>query len=215
MDPSVTSFVLLFAIMLIVGVFTTKFSARLGLPSLVLFLFVGMILNEVIYFENVELTQMIGVMALIIILFEGGTQTKWNNMRPILAPAGVLATFGVLITSIITGLAAYYILGLTMLEGMLFGAIVGSTDAAAVFAVLGSKNINKRLTATLEAESGSNDPMAVFLTVAFIEMIQVPDATIWSAIGSFFVQMGFGLIFGLLFGRLSVLLINKITLDVA
>jgi len=215
MDPSVTSFVLLFAIMLIVGVFTTKFSARLGLPSLVLFLFVGMILNEVIYFENVELTQMIGVMALIIILFEGGTQTKWNNMRPILAPAGVLATFGVLITSIITGLAAYYILGLTMLEGMLFGAIVGSTDAAAVFAVLGSKNINKRLTATLEVESGSNDPMAVFLTVAFIEMIQVPDATIWSAIGSFFVQMGFGLIFGLLFGRLSVLLINKITLDVA
>src|SRR5699024_2341362 len=215
MDPSVTSFVLLFAIMLIVGVFTTKFSARLGLPSLVLFLFVGMILNEVIYFENVELTQMIGVMALIIILFEGGTQTKWNNMRPILAPAGELATFGDLITSIITGLAAFFVLGLSRLEGMLFGSIVGSTDAAAVFAVLGSKNINKRLTASLEVESGSNDPMAVFLTVAFIEMIQVPDATIWSAIGSFFVQMGFGLIFGLLFGRLSVLLINKITLDVA
>ncbi|ALX49646.1 potassium/proton antiporter [Lentibacillus amyloliquefaciens] len=215
MDASVTSFVLMFAIMLLVGVFTTKFSARLGLPSLVLFLFVGMILNEFIYFENVELTQLVGIMALIIILFEGGTQTKWNNMRQVVAPASVLATVGVLITSVIIGFAAYYILGLTMLEGMLFGAIVGSTDAAAVFAVLGSKNINKRLTATLEAESGSNDPMAVFLTVMFIEMIQVPDTTIWSAVGDFFLQMGFGLIFGLVFGRLSVLLINKIQLDVS
>ncbi|SFD68220.1 potassium/proton antiporter, CPA1 family [Lentibacillus persicus] len=215
MDASVTSFVLLFALMLLVGVFTTKFSARLGLPSLVLFLFAGMLLNEFIYFENVELTQLIGILALVIILFEGGTQTKWNIMRPILAPAGVLATVGVLITSVITGFAAYYILDLTMLEGMLFGAIVGSTDAAAVFAVLGSKNINKRLTATLEAESGSNDPMAVFLTVAFIEMIQVPETTIWSTVGDFFIQMGFGLVFGLLFGRLSVLLINKIQLDVS
>ncbi|WP_010531415.1 potassium/proton antiporter [Lentibacillus jeotgali] len=215
MADNITSFVFLFALMLLVGVFTTKFSARLGLPSLVLFLFVGMLLNEFIYFENVELTQFIGIMALIIILFEGGTQTKWNNMRPVLAPAGVLATVGVLLTSVITGFAAYYILDLTMLEGMLFGAIVGSTDAAAVFSVLGSKNINKRLTATLEAESGTNDPMAVFLTVAFIEMIKVPETTIWSAVGDFFIQMGLGLIFGLLFGRLSVLLINKIRLDVS
>lgn len=215
MDPSITSFVLLFALMLIVGVFTTKFSARLGLPSLVLFLFVGMLLNEFVYFENVELTQMIGVMALIIILFEGGSQTKWNNIRPVVAPAGALATIGVLLTSAIIGLAAVYILNLTMLEGMMFGAIVGSTDAAAVFSVLGSKNINKRLTATLEAESGSNDPMAVFLTVTLITMNQVPDYSIWTAIGSFFVQMGFGLVFGLVFGRLSVLLINKISLDVS
>ncbi|MFD1361259.1 potassium/proton antiporter [Lentibacillus salinarum] len=215
MDIGVTSFVLLFALMLLVGVFTTKFSARLGLPSLVLFLFVGMLLNEFIYFENVELTQLIGIIALIIILFEGGTQTKWNNMRPVLAPAGVLATIGVLLTAVMTGFAAYYILGLTMLEGMLFGAIVGSTDAAAVFSVLGSKNIHKRLTATLEAESGTNDPMAVFLTVAFIEMIQIPDSTIWTAVGSFFVQMGVGLIFGLLLGKLSVMVINKITLDVS
>ncbi|GGJ81967.1 K+/H+ antiporter [Lentibacillus kapialis] len=215
MAVDVTSFVLLFALMLLVGVFTTKFSTRLGLPSLVLFLFVGMILNEFIYFDNVELTQLIGIMALIIILFEGGTQTKWHNMRPVLAPAGVLATVGVLLTSVIIGLAAFYIFDFTMLEGMLFGAIVGSTDAAAVFSVLGSKNINKRLTATLEAESGTNDPMAVFLTIVFIEMIQVPETTIWSAIGDFFVQMGFGLIFGLLFGLLSVLLINKIQLDVS
>ncbi len=144
-----------------------------------------MLLNEIIYFENVELTQFIGILALIIILFEGGTQTKWNKMRPVLAPAGILATVGVLITSVITGFAAIYILNLSMLEGMLFGAIVGSTDAAAVFSVLGNKNINKRLTATLEAESGTNDPMAVFLTVAFIEMIQVPDSTIWMAVGGF------------------------------
>ncbi|GAB4071863.1 potassium/proton antiporter [Barrientosiimonas marina] len=215
MDPSVTSFVLLFALMLVVGVFTTKFSTRLGLPSLVLFLFVGMLLNDFFYFDNVKLTQLIGIMALIIILFEGGSQTKWNNMRPVLAPAGVLATVGVLLTSLITGLAAYYILDLSMLQGMLLGAIVGSTDAAAVFSVLGSKNINKRLTAILEAESGTNDPMAVFLTVSFITLIQVPDSTIWTAIGGFFVQMGVGLVLGLLFGRLSVLLINNIKLDVS
>ncbi len=207
--------IFLFSIMLIIGVLTTKFSNRLGLPALVLFLLVGMGLNQFIFFENVHLTQLIGIMALIIILFDGGANTRWHHVRPILAPAGVLATFGVLITSIIVGLAAKYILDFTLLEGMLFGAIVGSTDAAAVFSVLGNKNINKRLTSTLEAESGSNDPMAVFLTVAFIELIQIPESTIWSAIGSFFLQMGLGLILGLALGKLIVLIINNIKLDTA
>lgn len=215
MDNSITLYVLLFASMLIVGVFTTKFSARLGMPSLVLFLIAGMLLNGFIYFENVQMAQLIGIFALIIILFQGGIQTRWTNMRPVLAPAGILATAGVLITSVITGFAAMYILNLSLLEGMLFGAIVGSTDAAAVFSVLGNKSINKKLTATLEAESGTNDPMAVFLTVTLITMIQVPDSSAWTAIGGFFVQMGFGLIFGLLFGRLCVLVINKIKLDVS
>ncbi|SFA95185.1 cell volume regulation protein A [Lentibacillus halodurans] len=215
MDASVESFVFLFALMLLVGVFTTKFSARLGLPSLVLFLFVGMLLNQVIYFENVELTQFIGIMALIIILFEGGVQTSWDHIRPVIGSSGVLATAGVLLTTVITGLAAMYILDLPLLEGMLFGAIVGSTDAAAVFSVLGNKNIRKKMTATLEAESGTNDPMAVFLTLALIEMIQIPDSSIWTAVGDFFIQMGFGLLFGFLFGKLSVLVINHIKLDIS
>ncbi|WP_404456170.1 potassium/proton antiporter [Oceanobacillus kapialis] len=212
---SMETMIFLFTAMLLMGVLATKFSTRLGLPSLVLFLLVGMGMNQFFFFENVEITQLIGIMALIIILFEGGTQTKWAHIKPIIGSASILATVGVLITSLIAGLAAMYILDFSLLEGMLFGAIVGSTDAAAVFSVLGNKNIKGKLTSTLEAESGSNDPMAVFLTVAFIEMIQVPDASIWTAIGSFFVQMGLGLVLGFALGKLTVLTINHIKLDTA
>ncbi|WP_077622771.1 potassium/proton antiporter [Sediminibacillus massiliensis] len=213
MSLSVESLIFLFSTMLIIGVLATKFSARLGLPSLVLFLLVGMFLNNYIFFENARLSQLIGILALIIILFEGGTQTKWTNIKPILGAAGSLATIGVFITTVLTGLAAMYILNLSLLEGMLFGAIVGSTDAAAVFSVLGNKNIKKRLTATLEAESGTNDPMAVFLTITFIALIQTPESSVWTAVGSFFLQMGLGLLMGLLLGKLTVWVINNITLD--
>ncbi|MFC4022438.1 potassium/proton antiporter [Oceanobacillus longus] len=205
----------LLSVMLIIGVLTTKFSSRLGVPSLILFLIAGMILNRFIFFEEVRLTQFIGTLALIIILFDGGTQTKWGRIRPILVPATSLATLGVFITTIVTGLAAMYILDFSLLEGLLLGAIVGSTDAAAVFSVLGNKNFNKRLTSTLEAESGSNDPMAVFLTVTLIEMIQIPDMSIWSAVGSFFLQMGLGLGLGLLLGKITVVVINNIKLDIS
>ncbi|MEC5423966.1 potassium/proton antiporter [Virgibacillus sp. C22-A2] len=213
MDLPLETLIFLFSAMLIIGVLATKFSSHLGLPALVLFLLIGMGLNRFIFFEDVEFTQLIGIMALIIILFEGGTQTKWSNVRPVIGAAGILATLGVLITSLVTGLAAVYILNFSLLEGMLFGAIVGSTDAAAVFSVLGNKNIKKKLTSTLEAESGSNDPMAVFLTITFIEMIKIPDTSIWDAVGSFFVQMGLGLLLGLLLGKLTVTIINTIKLD--
>ncbi|GAB3049109.1 potassium/proton antiporter [Virgibacillus ainsalahensis] len=213
MGITIGSLIFLLALMLIVGVFATKFSSRLGLPALVLFLIGGMLVNYYFSFDNAEFAQLIGIMALIIILFDGGTQTKWKNIRPVIGAAGTLATLGVLITSAITGFAAMYILNFSLLEGMLLGAIVGSTDAAAVFSVLGNKNFDKRLTATLEAESGSNDPMAVFLTVALIEMIQIPDASIWSAIGSFFLQMGLGLVLGLALGKVTILVINHIKLD--
>ncbi|SDL91227.1 potassium/proton antiporter [Sediminibacillus halophilus] len=213
MELSVQALIFLFSTMLIIGVLATKFSTRLGLPSLVLFLLLGMFLNNYIFFENAKLSQLIGIVALIIILFEGGTQTKWGNIRPVLGAAGSLATIGVLITTVVTGLAAMYILDLSLLEGMLFGSIVGSTDAAAVFSVLGNKNIKRRITSTLEAESGTNDPMAVFLTVTLIEVIQLPDSSIWTAIGSFFWQMGIGLVIGILLGKATTTVINKITLD--
>ncbi|MFC4559777.1 potassium/proton antiporter [Virgibacillus kekensis] len=206
---------LLLSIMLIVGVLATKFSSRLGLPSLILFLLGGMFLNNFIYFENVPLTQFIGTLALIIILFDGGTQTKWTRIRPIVGPAISLATLGVLITAFITGIISMYVLDFSLLEGLLLGAIVGSTDAAAVFSVLGNKNFNKRLTATLEAESGSNDPMAVFLTVMLIEMILVPDMSAWSAVWGFVLQMGLGLILGLILGKITVMIINNIKLDIS
>ncbi|WP_053363093.1 potassium/proton antiporter [Bacillus sp. FJAT-27251] len=205
--------VLLAGILFIVGVLTTKFSSRLGVPSLVLFILVGMGMGTFIYFDNAQIAQMIGVLALVIILFEGGIQTKWSTLRPVILPSLSLATIGVLITSGVVAVAAKYILEFGWLEAILFGAIIGSTDAAAVFAVLKGQNIKPRLEATLEAESGSNDPMAVFLTVAMIEMITLPDADIYSLIGSFFVQMILGVLLGLIFGRLAVWSLNQINLD--
>ncbi|MFG6150344.1 potassium/proton antiporter [Halobacillus sp. B23F22_1] len=213
MDFNVETIILLLSIMLLTGVLTTKFSIRLGMPSLILFLAAGMLLNRYIYFENAELAQLIGIFALIIILFDGGTQTKWKDIKPIAGAASSLATIGVLITTVITGIGAVYIFNLSWLEGMLLGAIVGSTDAAAVFSVLGSKNIKKKITSTLEAESGSNDPMAVFLTIIFIDLIQIPETSVWGAIGSFFLEMGLGLIVGIALGWITVFVINKIDLD--
>jgi len=212
---SIGGLLFLVSIMLLVGVLATKFSSRLGLPALILFLLAGMFLNRFFYFENVHLTQFIGTLALIIILFDGGTQTKWEKIKPVLVPSLSLATFGVFITTVITGVAAMYILDFSLLEGLLLGAIVGSTDAAAVFSVLGNKNFKKRLTATLELESGSNDPMAVFLTVSLIEMILMPDMSIWSAVGNLFLQMGLGLVVGLVLGKSTVVVINSIKLDIS
>ncbi|KEZ47014.1 MULTISPECIES: potassium/proton antiporter [Metabacillus] len=213
MTFSVDNIILIFAVLLTIGVMTAKFSSRLGLPSLVFFIAVGMVLSHYIYFDNAKLAQLFGVIALIIIIFDGGLQTKWTDVRKIIVPSSMLATIGVFVTTIIIGVFAKYVLGLTWLEGLLFGAIVGSTDAAAVFAVLGNKNIKKRLTSTLEAESGTNDPMAVFLTVTIIHLIGQPETGFFGLILRFFWEMGFGLAAGLLFGKLAVWVINKINLD--
>ncbi|MFT9847745.1 potassium/proton antiporter [Aneurinibacillus sp. REN35] len=213
MTFTIDGLIFLFAILLLTGVVTAKFSSRLGVPSLVFFIVVGMVLNRFVFYNNAYLTQLFGILALIIILFDGGMQTKWANVRPVATPALSLATVGVLLTTFIVGICTHYILGLPWLESMLLGSIVGSTDAAAVFAVLGNKNIKKRLSSTLEAESGTNDPMAVFLTISFIELIQVPDASVLSMILNFFWQMGFGLVAGLLIGFVAVKVVNKINLD--
>jgi potassium/hydrogen antiporter len=214
---STDSFIMLLAFLLIVGVLTTRFSTKLGVPSLILFILVGMVMGSdvlgIVYFDNASLTQKIGVMALIIILFEGGLQTNWKDVRPVIVPSLSLATIGVLITSGIIAAAAKMILGLGWLESILFGAIVGSTDAAAVFAVLKGHNISPKLGSTLEAESGSNDPMAVFLTVAMIELITIPDTSILSLVGDFFLQMGLGLLLGIIFGKIAVKALNSINLD--
>jgi cell volume regulation protein A len=172
-----------------------------------------MVLSRYIYFDNANLTQLFGILALIVILFEGGMQTEWKNVKPVIKPSLSLATLGVLLTTVAIGSCAKYILDVTWLEGMLFGAIVGSTDAAAVFAVLGSKNVKKRISSILEAESGTNDPMAVFLTIAIIEIIQVDHFEILALVGSFVMQMGLGLIFGLIIGKITIWGINRINLD--
>ncbi|WP_096440049.1 potassium/proton antiporter [Alteribacter populi] len=209
--------VLLVALFLIIGVLTTKFSTRLGVPALVLFIMLGMVAGSdglgIIYFDNASHAQIIGIIALVIILFEGGLSTKWTTIKPVAAPSLLLATVGVLITTVVVAVVAKLILDVTWLEGMLFGAIVGSTDAAAVFAVLKGQNIKSRLGATLEAESGTNDPMAMFLTLAFIDLIMLDQQGILSTIGAFFWQMGFGLAVGIAMGMLASWAINRINLD--
>ncbi|WP_066160681.1 potassium/proton antiporter [Halalkalibacter krulwichiae] len=210
-------FILLSALLLIVGVLTTKFSSRLGVPALILFILVGMLTGSdglgIIHFDSPQVAQLIGIFALIIILFEGGLQTKWATVKSVTKPALSLATFGVILTTVIVAVAAKLILEVTWLEGLLFGAIVGSTDAAAVFAVLKGQNIRARLGATLEAESGSNDPMAMFLTISVIELILNDNQSYLLLVGSFFWQMGIGLLVGLLLGKLATFAINRINLD--
>ncbi|WP_280771468.1 potassium/proton antiporter [Salipaludibacillus daqingensis] len=209
--------VFLGAFILIAGVLAAKFSTRLGVPSLVMFILVGMIIGSdgfgFVHFNNPQLAQTIGIFALIIILFEGGLQTKWSTVRSVALPSLSLATLGVFLTSAIVGGAAYYIFDVTVTEALLFGAIVGSTDAAAVFATLKERNIKARMGAILEAESGANDPMAVFLTLSFIELILLPETNLWSLIPAFFWQMAVGLLIGLLFGKLASESINRIHLD--
>ncbi|WP_090843507.1 potassium/proton antiporter [Alkalicoccus daliensis] len=218
MDTSqIDSFLLLSALILISGVLAAKFSNRIGLPSLVLFILVGMIIGSdgfgVIYFNDPSQAQMVGIFALVIILFEGGLQTKFSTVRSVALPSLSLATLGVLLTSGIVGAAAFLIFDITWMQALLLGAIVGSTDAAAVFAALKERNIKAKMGATLEAESGTNDPMAVFLTISFIEIILIPETSIFSLFPSFIWQMGMGLIIGVLIGKFSSIAINRIKLD--
>ncbi|WP_147804935.1 potassium/proton antiporter [Alkalicoccus halolimnae] len=211
------TFVLLSALILISGVFAAKFSNRIGLPSLVLFILVGMALGSdglgIIPFDSPEFAQVVGIFALVIILFEGGLQTKFSTVRSVALPAVSLATFGVLITSAVVGFTAFLIFDITLLQAFLLGAIVGSTDAAAVFAALKERNIKAKMGATLEAESGTNDPMAVFLTISFIELIVVPETSLLGLVPSFFWQMGIGLLMGYGIGKLASLSINRINLE--
>ncbi|MBS3970661.1 MAG: potassium/proton antiporter [Clostridia bacterium] len=210
-------FLLLFASLLIVGVVTTKFSTRFGVPALVLFLTLGMIagsdVSGLIYFDDIHQAQFIGMLALVIIIFEGGLQTKWHTFRPVAAQALSLATVGVLITAMAVAVAARFILGVSWVEAFLFGSIVGSTDAAAVFSVMKGQNIKEKIAATLEAESGSNDPMAVFLTVSFIQLLTGDAPNFFVLIGMFFWQIGIGLFVGFVLGKAATYAINKINLD--
>ncbi|MGO2241456.1 MAG: potassium/proton antiporter [Halomonas sp.] len=210
--------ILLAAILILVGIVSSKLSARLGLPVLVLFLVIGMLAGESgvggIAFDNPAGAHALGTLALAMILFDGGLQTPTSSIKKVWKPASLLATFGVLITAVITGLAAAYILDLPLLEGLLLGAIVGSTDAAAVFSLLRNAgiHINKKLKYTLEIESASNDPMAIFLTVGLLEILVNGMQPGVGLLELFALQMGVGALVGLGVGWASVKIINRIHL---
>ncbi|WP_042222178.1 potassium/proton antiporter [Oceanobacillus manasiensis] len=210
-------FILIVSLLLICSILAVQFSVKVNAPSLLFFIALGMIAGSdilgIINFNNPEVAQLVGMMALVIILFDGGIQTQWKNIRPNAAPAVSLATVGVLITSLLVGVAAYLLFDLSWPEAILLGALVGSTDAAAVFAMLAGRNITNRLEATLEGESGANDPMAVFLTTAFISIVNQEGTSFFGFIGQFLLQMGGGLLIGLLIGKIASKSLYRINLS--
>lgn len=207
------------AVLLLASIFASKASGRFGVPALVLFLSVGMLAGSEgfggIYFDNAEIAQFLGVVALVYILFAGGLDTEWKNVRPVVGRAVGLATLGVAITAGLVGIFAAYALGFSMLEGLLLGAIVSSTDAAAVFAVLRARSVGLKgeIKPLLELESGSNDPMAVFLTVGLTSLLMNPEASILTLIPDFFKQMILGALLGYAFGRGILFVLNHVKLE--
>jgi len=206
------------SILLLISVLVSKISDRLGIPALLLFLILGMLAGSDgpggVYFDDPALAQFVGVVALVLILFSGGLHTEWDRVRPVIKESLTLATLGVFITALVVGLFTTALLGLSLVEGMLLGSVVSSTDAAAVFSVLRSKGISLKgqLKPLLELESGSNDPMAIFLTVGLIQLITQPKLSPVNLIGLFALQMLVGAVLGYGMGRVMLFLVNRLNL---
>ncbi|MCH7413924.1 potassium/proton antiporter [Belliella sp. R4-6] len=205
------------SILLFLSILAGKTSYKFGVPTLVLFLLIGMIAGSDglgIQFHNPEIAQFIGIVSLNFILFSGGLDTNWKSIKPVLGQGIALSTIGVLLTATSLGVFVWAISDFTIYEGLLLGAIVSSTDAAAVFSILRSKSLalKYRLRSTLELESGSNDPMAYVMTIAFLGLVLNPNMGFRSLVILFFQQMLLGAALGLGFGWLSKQAVNRINL---
>lgn len=209
------------SILLFISILAGKAGYRFGVPMLLLFLGVGMFFGSDglgIQFNNSAAAQFIGMMALSIILFSGGMDTKYSEIRPIAGPGIMLATIGVLLTALLTGTFIYYISGvltgipsLSFTESLLLAAVMSSTDSASVFSILRSKGLKlkENLRPMLELESGSNDPMAYMLTILLIQIIQFGDMSFMQAVLMLLQQFIIGGLFGYILGRLALVIINR------
>ena len=214
------TFLLFFSILLIACIVSSKVSDRFGIPSLVVFLAVGMLAGSDgllgLSFDNRQIAQDVGTIALIFILYAGGLDTNLKSIRPVMINGIILATLGVVLTAGAIAVLVKYLLGLDWLEALLFGSIISSTDAAAVFAILGAKEISLRnnIRPLLELESGSNDPMAIFLTLTMIQIISVatvpsvPDVAL-----TLVKQFLLGGLMGYMFGVALPGLFNRLRLE--
>lgn len=215
------------AVLLFFSVIAGKAGFRFGVPVLLLFLGVGMLFGSDglgIQFNNPASAQFIGMIALSIILFSGGMDTKYSEIKPVAGQGVILATLGVVLTTAITGYFIYWITGiisdfstLTLTESLLMAAVMSSTDSASVFSILRSKRqgLKEQLRPMLELESGSNDPMAYMLTLLLIQIIKAPagEVSLWYSAGMFLLQMSVGAIAGYLLGRLAVWMMNRLNVD--
>lgn len=206
------------SILIFLSLIIGKTSFKLGIPVLVFFLILGMVAGSEgiggIYFDNPKIAQFIGIVALNFILFAGGIETNWKSTRSVVWQGVSLSTLGVILTAVSLGTFVWLITDFSFFEALLLGSIVSSTDAAAVFSILRSKNLalKHKLRPTLEFESGSNDPMAYFLTIAFTGMIVDGNQNFWSIFPFFLKQFLIGGLAGLLFGRITKTIINRIGL---
>lgn len=220
MSISPTIILLTVSILLFVSVLMSKTANRTGLPVLTLFLLIGMLAGQEgigkISYDNPATAQFLGIIALCFILYSGGLDTKFGQIRPVVWRGTILATLGVLFTAVSLGAFVHWVTDFGWLESLLLGSIVSSTDAAAVFAIFRSKStwLKRNLRPMLELESGSNDPMAYFLTLTFITLIEQPEMSVWSMVPVFFKGMGLGALMGFAIGKLTVRIINKINLYV-
>ena len=189
-------------------------AARVGVPSLVAFLALGMLLGSDgpggIAFDDAELARTAGVIGLAAILFEGGLSTSWRRLRQVAVPAALLSTVGVVASALLTGVAAYYLFDLSWLESVLLGAVVASTDAAAVFATLRYTSIRRRLARTLEAETGVNDPVAIALTLGLIQWIETPNFGFPDLMLVVVRQLGLGIVVGVGLGAVAIWVFERL-----
>jgi potassium/hydrogen antiporter len=215
---SVSIAILLGAVLVMAGILSSLLALRFGAPLLLVFLFIGVLAGDAglgqIDFNDVRTTYLVGSVALALILFDGGLRTRFPSIRTVLAPSMALATLGVLLTAMITAPVARYVLDLNWTEALLVGAVVASTDAAAVFLLVHAQGLRlrPRVGATLEAESGTNDPFAVFLTLMLLELMTTGDSSVMHVLAEFAREALLGAVIGVLGGRLVVLGLNRVAL---
>jgi cell volume regulation protein A len=196
------------------GLLAALVAGRVRVPGLLLFLGLGMLIGSDgtgwINFDDYELARLIGVVALALILFEGGLTSGVDEVRPVLGPAIGLATLGTVLTAVVAGLAGAWLFGFSTLEGLLLGSVVAATDGAAIFSILRHSTLRRRLARTLEGEAGLNDPIAVLLVVGFVDWIDKPGYGLGDMVLLFLRELGIGLAFGVLVGGLGVAVFRRL-----